>query len=75
MLFTVERETERRQTLAAKKKYGAVEINVKKEVEIDKGKKNGKIKRKEKKMKKIERKIKAYYRHFALLYQTFFPSR
>ena len=43
------REIKRRQTLAAKKKYGAVEINVEKEVEIDMGKKNGKkIKRKEK---------------------------
>jgi len=48
---------------------GAVEINVDKEVEIDKGKKNG----------KIERKNKGYSRHFAvlynqekLLYQTFF---
>jgi len=62
VLFTVEREIKRRQTLAAEnKKYGAVE----KEVEIDKGKKN----------RKIERKIKGYYRHFALLYQTFFPSR
>jgi len=45
------REIKRRQTLAAKKKYGAVEINVENEVEIDMGKKNGKNKKK-RKMKK-----------------------